>query len=424
MLSEVNHVSKYLINGGKKLKGELEISGAKNAVLPILAASVINGGESIINGFPNLRDVDIMIEILTSIGCKVKKNSNSIVVDSKNIFTHEIDESLVREMRSSIFLMGPMLARFGKIKISYPGGCEIGHRPIDLHLKGLREMGVKITEAHGFLECEVGRLIGAEIHLDYPSVGATENIMLSAVLAKGKTVIRNPAKEPEIIDLQNFLNGMGAKIRGAGTSTIEVQGVDSLSNTKHRIIPDRIVAGTILVAAAITKSEIKVTNVIADHIVSVIAKLKEVGCIIIEKKDELKIIPPSVLKPVDIIRTLPYPGFPTDMQPQIISLMCLADGTSIVTETVFENRFKHTEELMRMGAKIKVDGRVAVIKGVKQLTGAKVSAKDLRGGAALVLAGLAAEGTTIIDNIKHIERGYDNFDLMLQRLGADIKRID
>jgi len=417
-------VSKYLINGGKKLKGELEISGAKNAVLPILAASVINGGESIINGFPKLRDVDIMIKILTSIGCTVEKNDHSIVVNSKNIFTHEIDESLVREMRSSIFLMGPMLARFGKIKISYPGGCEIGHRPIDLHLKGLKEMGVKITEAHGFLECEVENLKGAEIHLDYPSVGATENIMLSAVLAKGKTIIRNPAKEPEIIDLQNFLNGMGAKIRGSGTGTIEIDGVDSLTNVVHRIIPDRIVAGTILVAAAITKSEITITNVVSDHILSILAKLKEVGCIILEKENELRIIPPSVLKPVDIIRTLPYPGFPTDMQPQIVSVLTLCEGTSIVTETVFESRFKHTEELMRMGAKIKVDGRVAVIKGVEQLTGAKVSANDLRGGAALVLAGLAAEGTTVVENIKHIERGYDNFDLLLQKLGADIKRIE
>ena len=424
MLSEVNHVSKYLITGGRKLRGELEISGAKNAVLPILAASVINGGVSVINGFPNLRDVDIMIKILMSLGCKVEKTCNSIIVNSRNIFTHEIDESLVREMRSSIFLMGPMLARFGKIKISYPGGCEIGHRPIDLHLKGLREMGVEITEAHGFLECSVKKLRGAEIHLDYPSVGATENIMLSAVLAKGKTLIRNPAKEPEIVDLQDYLNGMGAKIRGAGTGIIEIDGVDSLSNVEHRIMPDRIVAGTILSAAAITKSEITITNVIPDHIVSVISKLKEMGCIIIEKENELKIIPPSVLRPVDIIRTLPYPGFPTDMQPQIVSVLCLASGTSIVTETVFENRFKHTEELMRMGAKIKVDGRVAVIKGVRELTGAKVSAKDLRGGAALVLAGLAAEGTTIIENIKHIERGYDNFDLMLKKLGADIKVID
>ncbi len=417
-------MSKYLITGGRKLRGELEISGAKNAVLPILAASVINGGVSVINGFPNLRDVDIMIKILMSLGCKVEKTCNSIIVNSRNIFTHEIDESLVREMRSSIFLMGPMLARFGKIKISYPGGCEIGHRPIDLHLKGLREMGVEITEAHGFLECSVKKLRGAEIHLDYPSVGATENIMLSAVLAKGKTLIRNPAKEPEIVDLQDYLNGMGAKIRGAGTGIIEIDGVDSLSNVEHRIMPDRIVAGTILSAAAITKSEITITNVIPDHIVSVISKLKEMGCIIIEKENELKIIPPSVLRPVDIIRTLPYPGFPTDMQPQIVSVLCLASGTSIVTETVFENRFKHTEELMRMGAKIKVDGRVAVIKGVRELTGAKVSAKDLRGGAALVLAGLAAEGTTIIENIKHIERGYDNFDLMLKKLGADIKVID
>lgn len=417
-------MAKYLINGGRKLGGKLKISGAKNAVLPILAASVINGKENVIKGYPNLRDVNTMIKILRSIGCKVTKESDAIIVNSENISSFEISEDLVREMRSSIFLMGPMLSRCGKIKVSYPGGCEIGPRPIDLHLKGLREMGVKISEAHGFLECEVDTLKGSEIHLDYPSVGATENIMLAAVLAEGTTIIRNAAKEPEIIDLQNFLNAMGANIYGAGTSVIQIDGVGNLSSVEHTIMPDRIVAGTILVAAAITNSEITIENVVSDHLVSVLAKLKEVGCMLLEDNNKIRIIAPEILKSVDIIRTLPYPGFPTDMQAQFVSLLSIAKGTSIVTETVFENRFKHTEELIRMGAKIKVDGRVAVIKGVEKLTGATVSAKDLRGGAALVLSGLCGEGSTIVENIKHIERGYDNLDQMLRSLGADIRRID
>ncbi len=417
-------MSKFLVNGGNRLGGKIEISGAKNSALPILAASVINGKENIINRCPDLKDVNTMIKILRSIGCKVKKEKDTIIVDSENINSIEIAENLVREMRSSIFLMGPMLARFGRIVISYPGGCEIGPRPIDLHLKGLREMGVKIEESHGFLECKVDKLRGSEIHLDYPSVGATENIMMAAVLADGKTTIRNAAKEPEIQDLQNYLNKMGAKIKGAGSSIIEIEGVKELNGTEHKIIPDRIVAGTILTAAAITKSEIIIENVISDHIVSVLAKLKETGCILLEKDHQIKITPPLKIKSVDILRTLPYPGFPTDMQAQFVALLSIANGTSIVTETVFENRFKHTEELIRMGAKIKVDGRVAVIKGVEKLTGAKVTAKDLRGGAALVLAGLAAEGITEVDNIVHIDRGYDNLDIMLKKLGADIKRID
>ncbi len=417
-------MSKYLINGGNSLSGKVEISGAKNSVLPILAASVINNSENVILDYPDLRDVNTMIKILRSIGCKVEKTSESIIVNSEDINSFEVSENLVREMRSSIFLMGPMLARFGKIKISYPGGCEIGPRPIDLHLKGLREMGVKITESHGFLECEVEKLKGTEIHLDYPSVGATENIMLAAVLAEGKTILRNAAKEPEIIDLQNFLNAMGAKVYGSGTSVIEIEGTKKLHRVEHRVMPDRIVAGTILVAGAITKSEIIIENVITDHIVSVIAKLKELGCSILESSNQLKLISPKVLNSVDILRTLPYPGFPTDMQAQFVSLLSIANGTSIVTETVFENRFKHTEELIRMGAKIKVDGRVAVIKGIQNLTGAKVTAKDLRGGAALVLAGLAAEGTTVVDDITHIERGYDRLDSMLQQLNASIIRIN
>ncbi|QXM05820.1 UDP-N-acetylglucosamine 1-carboxyvinyltransferase [Crassaminicella indica] len=304
------------------------------------------------------------------------------------------------------------------------GGCEIGPRPIDLHLKALRELGVKITESHGFLECEVIKLQGSEILLDYPSVGATENTMLIAVMAKGTTRIRNAAKEPEIIDLQNYLNKMGAKVLGAGTSEIIIEGVDKLHNVEHKIIPDRIVAGTLAVAGAITGGEVLLKNVIVDHMKPVIAKLKEAGAFVIEKDNSVKINMPNSIKAVEMIKTLPYPGFPTDMQAQFMSLMTVAKGTSIITETVFENRYKHVDELTRMGAKIKIDGRVAVVQGVKKLTGAKVYAKDLRGGAALVLAGLVADGVTMIDNIKHIDRGYDELDKMLEKLGAYIYRID
>ncbi|QZY57167.1 UDP-N-acetylglucosamine 1-carboxyvinyltransferase [Crassaminicella profunda] len=304
------------------------------------------------------------------------------------------------------------------------GGCEIGPRPIDLHLKALRELGVKIKESHGFLECEVVKLQGSEIILDYPSVGATENTMLIAVMAKGTTRIRNAAKEPEIIDLENYLNKMGAKVVGAGTSEIVIEGVEKLHDVEHKIIPDRIVAGTLAVAGAITRGDIVLKNVIVDHLKPVISKLKEAGCLVLEKDTSLKIKATQRIKAVEMIKTLPYPGFPTDMQAQLMSLMTVAKGTSIITETVFENRYKHVDELTRMGAKIKIDGRVAVVQGVKRLTGAKVHAKDLRGGAALVLAGLVAEGVTMVDNIKHIDRGYDEFDKMLEKLGAYIYRID
>lgn len=417
-------MSKFVIHGGNKLSGQLRIGGAKNAVLPILAATILNGKESILYDCPTLKDVDTMIEILKSVGCKVSFNNNVLKVDSSTLSTHEIPEHLVREMRSSIFLMGPMLARCGKIKISYPGGCEIGPRPIDLHLKALREMGVTIHEAHGFLECEVSDLNGCEIQLDYPSVGATENAMLAAVMAKGTTKIRNAAKEPEIIDLQTYLNAVGAKVFGGGTSEIVIEGVRNLTEGQHHIMPDRIVAGTFLAAVAITGGEVILDNVVSEHIQPILSKMKEAGCLILEKERQIKLKTPSQLRAVDMVKTLPYPGFPTDMQAQFMALMTIAKGTSIFTETIFENRYKHVSELIRMGANIKVDGRVAVVKGVKRLTGAKLSAKDLRGGAALVLAGLAAEGTTVVDQIIHIERGYDRFDKMLEQLGAQINRVN
>lgn len=417
-------VSKFVIQGGTKLKGDIRIGGAKNAVLPILAATVMNSSENLLLDCPKLKDVETMISILESIGCKVNFQDNALSVDSSTLSSHIIPEQLVREMRSSIFLMGPMLARCGKVKISYPGGCEIGPRPIDLHLRALKELGVTINEAHGFLECEVNNLVGCEIQLDYPSVGATENTMLAAVMAKGTTKIRNAAKEPEIVDLQDFLNKMGAKIIGAGTSEIVIEGTKYLKNTEHKVIPDRIVAGTILIAGAITKGEITLDNVIVDHIRPIISKLKESGCLIFERENSLKLMTVERPKAVELIKTLPYPGYPTDMQAQFMAFMTVAKGTSMITETIFENRYKHVDELTRMGAKIKIDGRVAVVRGVENLTGANVSAKDLRGGAALVLAGLSAKGQTIVDDIGHIDRGYDGFEIMLQQIGANIQRIN
>lgn len=418
-------MEKYIIHGGKRLYGELDILGAKNAVLPILAATVISGQTSVISNIPKLRDVEVMIEILTSLGAKVKLDGKNITIDSSTIDTISLPEELVREMRSSIIFMGALLARFKEVKISYPGGCEIGPRPIDLHLKSLRQMGATIKESHGYLHCQTTGLKGADIQLDYPSVGATENIMLAAVIAKGTTIIRNAAREPEIIDLQNYLNKAGGRIRGSGTNIITIEGVDSLNECNHDIIPDRIVAGTYMVAAAMTRGEITLNNIVVDHLQSIIAKLRETGTHIYTDrgKNSIKIIGPEIVNPIEMLQTLPYPGFPTDMQAQFMALLSIGRGTSIINETVFENRFKHGEELTIMGANIKIFGKVAVVKGVKKLTGAKVYAKDLRGGAALVLGGLIAEGVTEVKNIYHIKRGYENFHFNLQKLGADIECI-
>ena len=416
-------MGKYVINGGSRLRGEVNISGAKNSVLPILAATVIGNNTSTIFNIPDLRDVDIMEKILLYIGCRVERTDNIIYVDSTSLDKIDIPEELVREMRSSIILMGAMLSRCGEVNICYPGGCEIGPRPIDLHLKALRQMGAQIEESHGFLLCRSNGLKGCEIQLDYPSVGATENTILAAVTAEGTTVIRNAAREPEIIDLQNYLNKSGAKIFGAGTSVITIEGVKKFQEVKHTVIPDRIVAGTFMTCAAITQGEVIINNVEIEHIQAIMAKLKEAGCLIYSNCTSLKVIGPNKIEPVEMIQTLPYPGFPTDMQAQMMALLSISGGTSIISETVFENRFKHAEELIRMGANIKIIGKVAVVKGVKELTGANVSAKDLRGGASLVLAGLAAKGTTVIDNIFHMERGYENLDEKLRALGADIIKV-
>ena len=417
-------MKKIVVEGGEKLTGEISISGAKNAILPILAASVIGANESTLFNVPNLLDVTVMEKILLSLGLNIKRMDNMMWIDSKPLSNINIPEKLVREMRSSIILMGAMLARTGEVIISYPGGCEIGPRPIDLHLKGLKELGAEIVESHGFIHAKAKELKGCEIQLDYPSVGATENIMLAATKAKGTTVIRNAAREPEIVDLQNYLNKAGAKISGAGTSVIIIEGVDKFIDVTHNTMPDRIVAGTYMIASVITGGEIVIKNIVVEHLQAIIAKLKEAGSIIYDDKNSLKVIGPKKINSIEMIQTLPYPGFPTDMQAQMMALLTIANGTSIISETVFENRFKHAEELIRMGANIKTFGRVAVIKGVKELTGAKVTAKDLRGGAALILAGLAAKGVTEVDNIYHIERGYENFHLGLESLGANIKKID
>ncbi|WDV44178.1 UDP-N-acetylglucosamine 1-carboxyvinyltransferase [Clostridiaceae bacterium M8S5] len=417
-------MTRYIVEGGRRLVGEISINGAKNSVLPILAATIINNGFSTIMNVPLINDFKIMMKILNNIGCKVSRVGDIVSVNSKNISTVKIPEDLVREMRSSIILMGAMLSRCGEVKISHPGGCEIGTRPIDLHLKALKQLGVEINESYGFIECKASKLIGSDILLDYPSVGATENIMLAAVKAKGLTVIRNAAKEPEIVDLQNYLNKAGGKIYGAGTSVIRIEGVNELKSVEYSIIPDRIVAGTYMTAAAITNGEIVLKNIDTEHIQSIISKLREAGCKIYSNCTTLKIVGPKEIQAIESIKTSPYPGYPTDMQAQMMAVLTISNGTSLITETIFENRYKHVPELTRMGANITTIDRVAVIKGVKKLTGAKVTAKDLRGGASLVLAGLAAEGITEIDNIYHTERGYDMLDVNLRKLGAVIKRVD
>ncbi|WP_077367827.1 UDP-N-acetylglucosamine 1-carboxyvinyltransferase [Anaerosalibacter sp. Marseille-P3206] len=417
-------MGKYIINGDKRLTGEVSIFGAKNAVLPILAATVIGNNQSTIYNTPNLRDVEIMKKILISVGCIVEKIDNIMYVDSRPLNSFIIPDDLVREMRSSIILMGAMLSRCKEVLISYPGGCEIGPRPIDLHLKALKDLGTEIEESHGFLHCKTDGLKGCDIQLDYPSVGATENTILAAVFAEGTTIIRNAAREPEIVELQNYLNKCGARVSGAGTSIIKIEGVEKFNDVKHTVISDRIEAGTFMVASAITGGEVVIKNIETDHLQAITAKLRESGSLIYNDSSSIKIVGPRKVNSIEMIQTLPYPGFPTDMQAQMMALLSIANGTSIISETVFENRFKHAEELTRMGANIKIIGRVAVIKGVKELTGAKVKSKDLRGGASLVLAGLAAKGSTEVDNIHHIERGYEDFDLKLKELGADIKKVD
>ncbi|MCK9479391.1 MAG: UDP-N-acetylglucosamine 1-carboxyvinyltransferase [Firmicutes bacterium] len=417
-------MSRMVIEGGKRLEGKVEVHGSKNAVLPILAATVLGNGISVIHDCPKLKDVASSIEILRGLGCKVSWQNNTVIINSENIFTHYIPEKLMREMRSSIIFLGAIISRCRKATISMPGGCELGPRPIDLHIKAFRQLGIKIDESHGYISCSVDKIACGDIHLDFPSVGATENIMLVASLAKGVTTINNAAKEPEIVDLQNFLNKMGAKIRGAGSSIITINGVDKLSSVEYRAIPDRIVAATYLSAAAITGGYVTVNNLIPSHISSVCSVLRECGCKLQQEANAITIKAPKRPLPVDFVRTLPYPGFPTDAQSPLMAVLSVASGTSIIAENMFENRFKHVAELNRMGADIKVDGRIAVTRGVERLSGAKISATDLRGAAALVIAGLNADGITEVDGMHHLDRGYESFEKSLSKLGAKIKRVD
>ena len=417
-------MSKYIINGGNKVEGRLSIKGAKNSVLPIMAAAILNESKSIINNIPNISDVHVMIDILKSIGCKAKYEDSTLYLDSSNIDITSVKEEYMKMLRSSIIVMGAMIGRFNDISISYPGGCSIGARPIDLHLDALKTLGVKITEENGYIYCHRDNLIGSTINLQFPSVGATENAILAAVKAKGTTIINNAAKEPEIEDLQEFLNSMGAKVNGAGTSCIQIEGVDKLHSVNHTIIPDRIAIGTYMIASAITGGNLEVDKVIKAHMDPIVKKLKEAGCIIEYKNKGLIMSPPKKIIPIDIVKTSPHPGFPTDMQSQLMTLLCLGKGTSIFHETIFENRFMHCDELIKMGANIiNITENICMVKGVDVLTGEKVKAMDLRGGAALVLAGLVAEGITEVSNINYIERGYEDFEFILRNLGANIEKI-
>lgn len=419
-------MSRLVVKGGRSLQGEVRMSGAKNATLPMLAATLLTAGECAVIGSPRLRDTAIMEAILTALGARVRIERDAegrrvLMVHAGALATHQVPDRLVGEMRSSIFVMGPLLGRLGRVRISYPGGCAIGPRPIDLHLKGLRALGAVIHERFGYIEAEAARLRGTEIHLDFPSVGATENLMMAAVLADGVTVLRNAAKEPEIVDLQNFLNKLGARVRGAGTGDIRVDGVRSLGGAEHAMIPDRIEAGTFLAAVGAAGGEIKIQNVIPEHLDAVVAKFREAGMEFGRLHDALWARARRPLRATDF-KTLPYPGFPTDMQPQAMVVMCVAQGVSVITETIFPSRFTHVAELRRMGADIRLEGRTAVVRGVGSLSGAAVQAADLRSGASLVLAALAAEGTTVVDGVHHIDRGYENFELKLAALGADVSR--
>lgn len=419
-------MEKLIVKGGNRLVGAVKTSGAKNAVLPIIAASILGTTPSHLDEVPMLEDVHTISEVLKCLGLSVEcsPEKNVLDIDSTEITSYEAPYELVRTMRASFLVMGPLLARIGKARISMPGGDAIGARPIDIHLKGFEALGVKIEQGHGYIEASAPEgLKGTSIYFDFPSVGATENIMMAASLAEGTTILENAAEEPEIVDLANYLNKMGAKIRGAGTDTIRIEGVDKLHGADYTIIPDRIEAGTYMIAAAMTGGDVVVENVLPEHQKPLIAKLREAGAVVEEDIDKVRVIGKNPLKAVSI-KTLPYPGFPTDMQAQMMAMMVIAEGRSKVTETVFENRFMHVVELNRMGAQISTEGRSAVIDGPCKLTGCDVRATDLRAGAAMILAGLVAEGTTRIGDLHHIDRGYENIVAKLKKLGADIERVD
>ena len=418
-------MEKLVIHGGKPLQGTVRVSGAKNAVLPIIVASMLGTTQSTLTEIPKLADVHTVCDVIASLGVHIEHpERDTLVIDAHELTSTTAPYDLVRRMRASFLVMGPLLARKGRAQISLPGGCSIGARPIDLHLKAFEAMGAVINLENGDIEATAPNgLKGAQIYLDFPSVGATENILMAASMAEGKTVLENAAEEPEIVDLATYLNSMGANIRGAGTNVIRIEGVKELHGANHAVIPDRIEAGTFMVGAAMTQGNVFVENAISEHLKPLISKLKEVGAEVQEEIDGIRVIGHAPLRPADI-KTLPYPGFPTDMQAQFMALTTICQGTSVVTETVFENRFMHVDEFKRMGAKIRIEGRSAIVEGVPRLKGASVNATDLWAGAALVLAGLVADGETEVGYLYHIDRGYDNLVLKLQRLGADIVRVN
>lgn len=414
---------KLIISGGKRLRGTVRIDGAKNSALSIMAATLLTKDVCILSNVPHLTDVDIMAKVISKLGVKVEwRGDNTLYIDSDDFNNYEAPYELVKMMRGSILVMGPLLARLKKAKISLPGGCAIGARPVDYHLKGFEALGAKVEVEKGYIEAKVIKLKGNDIYLDFPSLGATENIMMAACLAEGVTKIENAAKDPEVVELGRFLNKMGAKVKGFGTDLIEIEGVKKLHGVDYAIIPDRIEAGTYMIAAAITGGDVLIEKADPLLLKPLIVKLEKAGVQITLKKNLIKVLGPKRIKAVDI-KTLPFPGFPTDMQPQFMALSCIAKGTSVITETVFENRFVHTGDLIRMGADIKVEGHSTIIKGVKKLSAAPVMASDLRGGAALILAGLVAEGTTELSRIYHLDRGYVKLEEKLNSLGADIKRV-
>lgn len=412
-----------LVEKSPALKGKVRISGAKNAALPILAACLLGTEDIYLEEVPNLKDVSIMCQVLESLGSSVKDlGEGRLIINSSGLNKYKTPFELMSKMRASFLVMGPLLGRLGRTENSLPGGCSIGSRPIDYHLKGFKLLGATIEEDFGNITAYADQLKGGKIYLDFPSVGATENIMMAAVLAKGETIIDNAAMEPEIVDLSNFLRKLGANVTGAGTSTIRIKGVEKLGGARHSIIPDRIEAGTFMVAAAITGGDVLVENVITNHMKPIMAKLTEAGCQVIDEGENVRVIGKAQPDSIDI-KTLPYPGFPTDMQAQFMAFMTQCRGTNVAIETVFENRFMHVEELKKMGAEIKIDGRSAIVTGGKSLMGAKVKASDLRAGAALILAGLVAEGKTYISDIYHIDRGYENIEEKFRQLGAKISRV-
>lgn len=412
----------FLIYGGEKLFGSIKLDCAKNAYLPIMAASIMTEEEVVLKNVPNYLDIHNMIKILKHIGMCVEIKDNDLHIVGKNIKNCFIPTILAKGLRSSIFVLGPLLSRIKKAKVAYPGGCDIGLRPIDLHLKGLSELGVNICESHGYIVCDGQNMKSGIVHLDYPSVGATENIMMASIFLSGETIIRNAAKEPEIVDLQNFLNFLGAKICGAGTDTIKIYGVKKLGGGTYTPIPDRIVGGTLLIACAMCGGKITIENCNTEHFLSLIYKLQKSGCKIKYKSDKITIESKGNLKAVGLIETLPYPGFPTDLQSQMLAMQAISKGHSIIKENLFETRFKFAMELKKMGANLKICGQTAFVCGVEKLMGADVYASDLRGGAALVLAGLCAQGYTTVHNVHHIDRGYQNLEKQLSSLGAKISR--